>query len=169
MKNSPRTKTVTWENPEISARDSNAVSGIDYLLSIKEGKVAQPPIARLIGYKISEIGHGRTIFTLKPEECHYNPFSTVHGGVISTLLDTAMTAAVLSTLTAGFTCLTMEMKVNFIQPVTAKTDRVFCEANVIHAGKRIATAEGKMIDSESNLYAHGVNTCMIIPAQRHGK
>jgi len=71
-----------------------------------------------------------------------NPFSTAHGGIISTLLDTTMTAFVLSTLQKGFSCSTIEIKVNFIRPVTANTGLVRCKARPIHVGKRLATVEG---------------------------
>jgi|APSaa5957512576_1039674.scaffolds.fasta_scaffold25133_2 hypothetical protein len=72
------------------------------------------PSARLIGYRIIDVDNGYSTFELNPEEYHYNPFSTVHGEILSTLLDSAMTAPVLSTLAKGFGCATVEIKVNFI-------------------------------------------------------
>jgi uncharacterized protein (TIGR00369 family) len=100
-------------------------------------------------------------YELDPHECHYNPFASVHGGIISTLLDTAMTAAVLSTLGKGVGCATAEIKVNFIRPVTTGTGTLRCEAKPIHIGKRLATAEGHLKDSRGMLYAHAVCTCSI--------
>ena len=115
----------------------------------------------LVGYRIREVEKGSTLFELEPAEYHYNPFATVHGGIASTLLDTAMTSAVLSTLSVGLSCSTVEVKVNFIRPITNKTGIVRCKAKIIHAGNRIATAEGKIIDNKDRLYAHGVSTLMI--------
>jgi uncharacterized protein (TIGR00369 family) len=109
----------------------------------------------------SEIECGHTVFELKPAEFLYNPFATVHGGIASTLLDTTMTAAVLSTLSKGFGCSTLEIKVNFIRPITIESGLIRCEGRVIHSGSRITTAEGKVMNSEGRLYAHGVSTCMI--------
>jgi len=65
----------------------------DYLKAIKSGKISPPPIAKLVGYKISEIHNGYAVFELNPAEYHYNPFATVHGGILSTLIDTTMTAS----------------------------------------------------------------------------
>jgi uncharacterized protein (TIGR00369 family) len=159
--NKQRVHTITWEDPKISARDATSISGLDYLCSIRDGKIKPPPIAMLVGYRIREVEKGSTLFELEPAEYHYNPFATVHGGIASTLLDTAMTSAVLSTLSVGLSCSTVEVKVNFIRPITNKTGIVRCKAKIIHAGNRIATAEGRIIDNNEQLYAHGVSTLMI--------
>ncbi len=159
---SRRTRTVTWEDPKVGARDATAISGFNYLCSIKEGKIKPPPAAVLLGYRVTEVEIGRAVFELEPVEYHYNPVASVHGGVASTLLNSAMTAAIISTLPIGITCSTIEMKVNFVRPITSKTGLVRCEGKIIHVGSRTGTAEGKLIDHQGKLYAHGVNTCMII-------
>ncbi len=140
------------------------MSGLDYLLALKEGKAPLPPAARLLGYRVREVDRGRAVFELEPAECHYNPFATVHGGIMSTLLDSAMTAAVLSTLAAGVSCATLEMKVNFVRAVRAETGTLRCEAAVIHLGSSIATAEGRILDGRGKLCAHAVTTCSVFPA-----
>jgi len=157
----PRVHTVTWEDPQTSRRDAAVISGLDYLLAIRDGSIGQPPVARLIGYRIREVKQGHVVFELEPAEYHYNPFATVHGGIMSTLLDSAMTAAVLSTLRIGLTCFTLEMKVNFVRPVAGPVGVVRSEGNVIHVGSSIATAEGKLLDRQGTLYAHAVSTCSI--------
>jgi uncharacterized protein (TIGR00369 family) len=156
-----RVLTVTWEDPQVSRRDAAAISGLDYLLALKDGRIAQPPAARLIGYRIREVARGRAVFELEPSEVHYNPFATVHGGIMSTLLDSAMLAAVLSTLEIGAACSTLELKVNFIRPVTRKAGPLRCEGSVIHAGQTIATAEGRLFGGQGALCAHAVTTCSI--------
>jgi uncharacterized protein (TIGR00369 family) len=156
-----RTRTICWEDPKISTRDASSVSGLDYLKAIKDGKIAPPPIARLVGYQITEVETGRAMFEIQTGEYLYNPFSTVHGGVLSTLLDTSMTAAVLSTLPIGKSCSTLEMKINFVRPVTEKSGRISCRAEIIHSGRRIATASGKIVDDEERLVAHGIGTWTI--------
>jgi uncharacterized protein (TIGR00369 family) len=156
-----RVHTVTWEDPQAGRRDAAAISGLDYLLALKEGRVPLPPAAKLVGYRIREIERGRAVFELQPAEYHYNPFATVHGGIVTTVLDSAMTAAVLSTLQVGFACSTIELKVNFIRPVTGKAGVLRAEAGVIHQGSSIATAEGRLLDDGRKLYAHAVTTCSI--------
>lgn len=157
-----RTKAISWGDPQKNRRDAiSSISGLDYLKSIKENRISPPPVANLIGYKIYEVDNGYAAFELDPAEYHYNPFATVHGGILSTLLDTSMTASVLSTLPIGFSCTTIEIKVNFIKPVTSETGILKCEATPIHVGKKLATVEGQIKDKNGALCAHGVSTCSI--------
>lgn len=159
-----RTRTVTWTDPGLCAETAGGASGLEYLRAIRDGKTPQPPIASLLGYTMLEIDEGRVVFGLEPAEYHYNPFGAVHGGVVSTLLDTAMTCAVYSMLPRGAFSSTVELKVNFIRPLTIRTGPVRVSGSMIHVGKRLATAEGKVVDEREKLYAHGVTTCMIIHA-----
>jgi uncharacterized protein (TIGR00369 family) len=53
------------------------------------------------------------------------------------------------------------MKVNYLRPITARSGVVRCEGKVIHAGDRVATAEGRIVDENGKLYAHGTATCML--------
>lgn len=157
-----RTKTISWGDPQINKRDAIAsISGLDYLKAIKDEKISLPPVANLVGYRIFEVDDGYASFELSPQEYHYNPFATVHGGMLSTLLDTTMTASVLSTLPEGFSCTTIEIKVNFVKPVSVETGILRCEARPIHIGKRMATAGGKLKDIGGVLHAHGISTCSI--------
>jgi uncharacterized protein (TIGR00369 family) len=158
-----RKRTIVWDDPQINKRDAvSSLSGLDYLRAIRDGKISPPPVAILIGYRIKEVDHGFAVFELDPGEHHYNPFATVHGGILSTLLDTTMTAAVLTTLPQNITCSTVEVKVNFIKPVSAESKLVRCEARPIHIGKKLATVEGRIKGENDQLYAHGVSTCMIL-------
>ena len=158
-----RTKTISWCDPKINKRDAlSSISGLAYLNAIKEKSISPPPVASLVGYKISEVDNGYAAFELDPAEYHYNPFATVHGGILATLLDTSMTASVLSTLPIGFRCTTVEFKVNFIKPVTSDTGLLKCEARPTHVGKKLATVEGKIKDKNGVLHAHGVGTCSIL-------
>ena len=54
----------------------------------------QPPIADTLNFALTETGEGTAVFEINCSEFHYNPLGTVHGGVIATLLDSAMSCAV---------------------------------------------------------------------------
>lgn len=145
-----------------NTRDTASISGFDYLTGIKNGTIEPPPAAQLVGYRISRIETGRAIFELDPQKCHYNPFGTVHGGITTTILDSAMTSCVLTTLPKGTTCSTVELKTNFIRPINAETGTIECEATPIHIGKKLAIAQATVKDKNSTLYAHGTSTLLII-------
>lgn len=157
----PRTRTVTWEDPRALAKSAAGLSGMEYLQKIISGEFPPPPIGVLMNFRIAEISEGHAVFTVEPAEYHYNPIGVVHGGVAATLLDSALGCAIHSTLPAGASYTTLEIKVNFIRAMTSETGLVRCEANAIHLGGRTATAEGKIIDEQGKLYAHGTTTCII--------
>lgn len=157
-----RERVISWADPEANKRDAMAsVSGLEYLRSIKDGRISLPPAAALLGYRIHSVENGYSVFELDPAEYHYNPFATVHGGILATLLDTAMTSAVITTLPQGKTCSTVEIKVNFVRPVTAATGVLRCEARPVHVGRRLATVEGHLKNRAGKLIAHGISTCSI--------
>ncbi|HVF57755.1 MAG TPA: PaaI family thioesterase [Pyrinomonadaceae bacterium] len=156
-----RTRTFSWEDPRALAEAGRNLSGLEYLQKIVAGELPRPPISALMNFRISELGEGRAVFTVEPAEYHYNPIGVVHGGLAATLLDSAMGCAVHSTLPAGAGYTTLEIKVNYIRPMTAETGEVRCEAKVIHVGGRTATAEGRVFDADGKLYAHATTTCII--------
>jgi uncharacterized protein (TIGR00369 family) len=146
----------------MSARQARSMSGLDYLKAIARGEIPPPPIAELLQLRLEELDSGRAVFSVEPAEFHYNPIGVVHGGLAATILDSAMGCAVHTLLSAGTGYTTLDIHVNFVRPLTADTGKVKCEATVIHAGSRIATAEGRLVDASGKLYAHATSTLLII-------
>src|SRR5260370_4698280 len=157
-----RTRIVAWEDPVDAVSLGKEISGIEYLRAMQSGKLPPPPVAMLLGMWMAEVSEGRIVFAAEPAEYHYNPLGTVHGGITATLLDSAMGCAVQSVLPAGTTYTTLELKVNYLRPITSKTDVVYAEGKIIHVGGRVATAEGRVTDASGKLYAHGTTTCIIL-------
>jgi uncharacterized protein (TIGR00369 family) len=159
-----RTLTVSWDDPMPAAKKAMSLSGRDYLTAMMEERMPAPPIAKLLGFHLAEIGEGFAVFECTPGEQHYNPIGVVHGGLACTLLDSAMGCAVHSTLPASTGYTTLEVKVNLVRPITTTTGLLRAEGRVIHTGKRMATSEGRLIDSAGKLYAHSTTTCMVFPS-----
>ena len=152
---------ITWDDPLIGAETGKSLAGLDYMNDMIAGKVPAPPIARLLDFRLVEVAHGRAVFECEPGEQHYNPIGVVHGGLASTLLDSALGCCVHTTLPAGTGYTTVELHVNLLRPLTKQTGIVRCEAEVIHVGRSMATAQGRLVDAAGKLYAHGTTTCMI--------
>lgn len=164
MADENRIRTTTWEDPMTGAALGAIMSGMDYLQTMLAGKIPAPPIAVTMDFRLSEVSEGHAVFTGTPAEFHYNPIGVVHGGLIATLLDSALGCSIHSMLPAGTGYTTLELHVNFVRPLTRDTGEIRCEANVLHIGKRLGTAEAKVFDSAGKLYGHGTTTCMIFPA-----
>lgn len=157
-----RSKTITWEDPMTGSKAAMTMRGLDYLRAMMRGEIPGAPIAQTMDFALVEVEEGRAAFAGTPGENLYNPIGSVHGGFAATLLDSALGCAVHTTLEAGEGYSTVELHVNYVRPLTAATGKVTCSATVIHRGKRVATAEGKLVDDDGKLYAHGTTTCMIL-------
>jgi uncharacterized protein (TIGR00369 family) len=136
--------------------------GIDLYRQFLAGGGPRAPMADLMNITLVEVVPGRIVFESLPERRFYNPMGTIHGGYFGTLLDTAMGCAVQTMLKRGFGYTTIEYKVTLIRPMTEKTGTVRVEGRSIHVGKRVGSAEGRIVDAAGTIYAHGTTTCMIV-------
>jgi uncharacterized protein (TIGR00369 family) len=126
------------------------------------GELPQPPIADTLGFRLTEVEHGRAVFECEPAEFHYNPIGTVHAGLASTMLDSAMGCAFVTTLDAGVRWTTLELKANFTRPITHQTGPIRCIGTVVHPGRKVATAEARLEDLDGRLLAHATSTILVL-------
>jgi uncharacterized protein (TIGR00369 family) len=159
---SERSRTTTWEDPVETFARIAGMAGLDALRAMLAGELPPAPIGSTLGFRLVEVERGNATFSCEPSEFHYNPIGVVHGGLALTLLDSAMGCAVQSLLDAGVTYTTLEVKGNFVRPLTSDTGEVRCKGTVVHAGRRVATAEARIEDADGRLYAHGTSTLLIL-------
>ena len=157
-----RTLKVSWSDPRILADAARTMPGLEFLQAIRDGKLPAAPIAELLGMRLAEVERGHAVFEVTPGEHHYNPIGVVHGGLAMTLLDSAMACSVQSQVPPGSGYTTLEVKINLVRAVTSQVGKLRAIGKVVHAGNRIATAEGRLEDASGKLYAHGTTTCIIL-------
>ncbi|MFZ9490469.1 MAG: PaaI family thioesterase [Burkholderiaceae bacterium] len=163
----------TWEREESEVRarlagpgplprdEIIALSGLEIFQGIFDGRFPSPPIGATLNFIPIQVALGFAIFQGRPQPEHYNPLGTVHGGWFCTILDSAMGCAVHSTLRPKKAYTTLELKVNMVRALTQAVSLVRAEAKVIHVGRQVATAEGRIVDAEGKVYGHATTTCMI--------
>ncbi|TME30080.1 MAG: PaaI family thioesterase [Chloroflexi bacterium] len=151
-------------NPPSAPPDAAVASVVSFAelgRRILHGEVPPPPIARLIGFRIVALESGRAVFELDTDlERHANPMGTLHGGILCDLADAAMGFAYASTLDAGDTFTTLELKMNFLRPVWQT--RLVATARVVHAGRTVGLLECDVIDAQERLVARASSTCMTL-------
>jgi uncharacterized protein (TIGR00369 family) len=157
-----RTLTVSWSDPLAAFEDGKKLAPIEHLRAIRDGRIPDPPIARLLGMRLTRVEPGEAAFELTPAEQHYNPIGVVHGGIAFTLLDSATGCCVQTLCPPGKGYTTLELKVNLVRAVTLQTGTIRATARILHFGSRTATAEGRLEDGAGKLYAHGTSTCLIL-------
>lgn len=158
-----RSRTYEWQDPTPHVKEGLQMSGLEYMKALADGKFPAPPIAETLNFKVETVEEGLVIFTGEPAEYHYNPIGVVHGGFAATLLDSALGCVVHTTCPQGTGYTTMQLNVNYTRAITKDTGKLYCEAQVIHAGRQMATAEATLKDENGKLYAHGTTTCLIFP------
>lgn len=141
-----------------------AMSGLEYMRAILEGRVAGAPIAEVMNFRLHEVSEGEVAFRGTPEFKHFNPMGGVHGGWYGTILDSALGCSVASVLPAGAGYTTLEYKVNLTRALKPGV-LVECRSRVQHAGRSTAVAEATIMGVEDGkLYATGSTTCIILKA-----
>lgn len=158
----------TPSGPEelLSREELAAMTGLEFLQGIVEGRLPAAPIAKTLDMALIEAVEGRVTFSGQPGFHHYNPIGGVHGGWFGTLLDSCMACAVQTRLPKGVSYTTLEYKINIVRGVTEKTGPVHGIGEATHVGRRTGTAEGRVVGAEDGkLYAFGTTTCLILPIE----
>lgn len=137
------------------------LSGMEIFEAMFDGRIPAPPIGDTLHFLPVHIEPGYAVFQGTPKFEHYNPLGTVHGGWFATLLDSAVACAVHSTLAAGRSYTTIELKTNIVRALTERVPLVRAEGRVVHAGNQVATAEGRLFGPDGRLYAHASTTCLV--------
>ena len=158
-----RTRTYSWSDPLATAEVLRDMPGLDAIRMVAAGELPPPPIAELLGMTITLVERGRVIFALEPAEWMYNPIGSVHGGVAATLLDSSLGCAIHTTLAAGQRYTTSDLQVRYIRSLSADSGRVLADSHVVHVGRKLATAEGRLYAEDGGkLFAHATTSCLIL-------
>jgi uncharacterized protein (TIGR00369 family) len=156
-----RSRTFTWDDPKPGAAAAQTMAGLDYLNAMFSGAMPAPPIMKLMNIQMISAEPGKILMQLPIGEYHYNPIGSIHGGVAATILDSVMGCAVHSTLPAGRVYSTLEIKINYLRPMSDALGTVTAHGWVVNAGRKAAFAEGKLVDATGKLYATGSTTCAV--------
>jgi len=137
---------------------------LDLIHMMQRGKIAPPPVAALIGFALVAVEPGSAVVELEATERHANPMGTLHGGVFCDIADAAMGMAWASTLDAGETFTTLELKINFIRPVW--TGKLTATGRVVQGGRTIGLVECDVVDEKRRLVARASSTVMTLRGEQ---
>jgi uncharacterized protein (TIGR00369 family) len=152
--------------PGVARPDQLAgLSGLQFMQAMLTGRLPSPHIGGTVHFTLLHVEHGVAVFQGKPDRSCYNPLGTVHGGWFATLLDSAVGCAVHTSLPAGKAYTTLEIKLNIVRALTDRVPLVRAEGRVLHGGKQVATAEGRLVGHDGKLYAHATTTCLVFDSK----
>ncbi len=140
---------------------TTASTGLDQIRAAFAAGGFARGIGRTLGLGGESADAGLVVLTGNPTEDHYNPLGTVHGGYAATMLDGAIALAVHTSLPAGTGYSTLDLKVTYLRPMTAASGPIRAEGRIVHLGRRVAAADGRLTDREGRLCAIASATIVI--------
>ncbi len=158
------TLQVEWTDPSIIGSKWMQLDGREFLEQIGGGDIPLPPILSVLDIREGSVGDGRIEFSMRPQGYMLNLAGTVHGGVLATLVDSALTCALVTRLPKGMACTTIDLQMRFFRPVHLSTELLTASAQVLNAGKTFATTHGEIRDAKGRLIVHATSSLAIAPA-----
>lgn len=148
--------------PGVAPREvALSLDGLTFMQRMLAGEVPYAAIARTLDFLLIEVAAGRAVFQGTPGAKLLNPMGGIHGGWYATLLDSALGCAVHTMMPLGRAYTTAELSVNLVRAIPPSLPRVRAIGEVVHCGRQLATAEGRLVGPDGTLYAHGTTTCLV--------
>jgi uncharacterized protein (TIGR00369 family) len=124
------------------------------------------PFVEHLGMQLLELGGGVARVGFEPKPEHTNSWKAIHGGVLLSLLDVAMSSAARSLDPACNGCTTVEIKANFL---AAAFGPVIVESRAQRAGRSLIYSEGEIRDRTGGVLAKGSGTFKLLYPNRNNE
>lgn len=122
------------------------------------------PVCKLVGLEVDHVEEGLSRCSMIASSQHWNPFGTVHGGILCDLADLAMGMAFFTTLNEGEALATVELKINYFRP--AREGKLSAVANVLHKGRSTGFVECVITGEDGKMVVKASSTCMVVKDER---
>jgi uncharacterized protein (TIGR00369 family) len=156
-------RSYRYDPRGLVASDHRELSGLELLEQIVDGRIPLAPMAATLDFRVTGAARGRVRLEGRPAVAFYNFTGTVQGGWAAALLDAALGLAVLSGLGRGHVATTTELSIRYVRPITAATGTLAAEGVLVHLGRRLGTAEARLVGlADGRLYAHGATSCLVV-------
>ena len=120
------------------------------------------PLLDLLNMRSESVSPGRSRIVYEVGAEHLRSRGIAHGGIIATLMDTALGLAASSKAPDGLDVVTAQISVNFIRPAWAG-ERLVASAEVRHSGRKTAVVTGEIHTEGGSLVATGSATLVFVP------
>tara|TARA_Y100000768_G_C23892843_1_gene641034 strand:+ start:630 stop:1127 length:498 start_codon:yes stop_codon:yes gene_type:complete len=156
-------RTFQWELTEGLVSDLislNKEERRDFFINLP---IENIPMGSLMGTSNVDIDiKGQVTFTVIPQEFHYNPLGTIHGGLAATMLDSCNSISANCQVDKGFLTMTTDIRVNYLRPMTITTGEVTATAKIEKVGKKVIFVNGTLQDKSGKIYATASSTELVV-------
>ncbi|MFT4088725.1 MAG: PaaI family thioesterase [Gordonia sp. (in: high G+C Gram-positive bacteria)] len=146
---------------QITFEELTERSGLEFVREVFGLDVRPPIISDVLGMRLVDATEGEVVFAVDADAALGNLAGTVHGGLLATLLDSAMACAVHTTLPARTDYGTVDLHVTFVRAAPTDGRPLRAVGTVVHSGRTLVTAEAKVVDADGRLLAHATSSCLI--------
>jgi uncharacterized protein (TIGR00369 family) len=129
---------------------------------LSSGRLPPPPLAKLIGFRVTIAEPGRIVMVLEPREDLENSIGLLHGATAAALLDTAMGCSISTRLAAGQGSVTLDLKVTYLRPLSVRSGTITAEGRLIKLGRQTSYTEGFVRDGKGDLAVHATASFSMI-------
>ncbi|NIB43338.1 PaaI family thioesterase [Pseudomaricurvus alkylphenolicus] len=140
-------------------QQSEHMTGLERLRTFEQ-QPERRGMAENLGYQLESVEADQVIMSYRPKERHMNLLGSLHGGILASLLDTAMGCAVMTRLDAGEGHTMTDLNTKFLRAVMDPDEVLTIKAWVDHNGRRLLSAAGTIVDSQSRLVARAMATAV---------
>ena len=137
------------------------MNGIEQLKAMLAGEFPPPSMAKTMSSELIDVEEGFVRFIVKADDRLLNLMGGVHGGFSATVIDTITGCAVSTLLDEETAFATTDLNVKMIRPIQVGQGLI-AEGRVINRSRRLAVADGKIIDENGKIFAIGSASCMIL-------
>ncbi|MFN2449525.1 MAG: PaaI family thioesterase [Candidatus Baltobacteraceae bacterium] len=158
------TLQVEWNDPASIVAKWMELDGRTFLDAIGRCEIPLPPILDVLGIAEGTIGDGWIEFSMRPQVYMMNLAGTLHGGVLATLIDSALTCALVTKLPKGVACTTIDLQMRFFRPARLSAELLTARAEVLHVGTTLGATSGEIRDAKGRAIVHATSSLAIAPA-----
>jgi uncharacterized protein (TIGR00369 family) len=171
----PSTERLTYDSPDpferpvqgeiLSQEVWDRASGLEVMQGWLKGELPRPPVALLTGWHPLEVEEGAATWSMPASEWFGTSWRTFYGGAVALLADAALNSAFTTTIPAGTSYGTLDLKVNFLRPVDLDGRDLTARAGVTHRGKTVAVATCDIENADGKRVAMAVSSCLYLPGR----
>ena len=141
--------------------DLTTLTGLELVQAIIEGKIPHPPMCETIPMHFLEAEHGYIKLRAQADGRHLSWFGGVHGGFVTTVLDSVLGLAVHSALEQGVGHATVDVNTKMLKFIPLDQELI-AEGRLLHRSRTLAVSEGSILNGDGVLLAHGTATAAIL-------
>ena len=160
----PQARRRTYEWPEPTDHDSpgtTSYSGPEALQRVLDGELHISPGAHTLGLRLQSFDIGRVELLATPGPWACNNGGSVHGGIVSGWVDSALGYATASSVESGVGYSTLDLTVRYLRPLLLEDCPVTVTASTVHCGRSTAVVDVEVRDARGRRCAWGNGAMML--------